>query len=126
MSKSPTLKIIVIGQNPAHRTGNRLSPSLVRLNRWMDRLGVRTYSMTNCSLTPGSVTSIEVDRNQLEATRGYPKVLALGAFASTALTRESIPHFALPHPSPLNRKLNSPEYETAVLNDCYRYLYHEN
>lgn len=68
----------------------------------------------------------DVDWNILALTKSYDQVIALGHFASKALTKLSVDHFCLPHPSPLNRQLNDPQYERTVLSECYNYLHHEN
>lgn len=87
-------------------------------------MGVRHWSFINA--TDSDVASIDnVDWGVLELARPYRRVLALGNFASAALDRLSIAHFQLPHPSPLNRKLNDPSYEKTVLRECYNYLYED-
>lgn len=119
-----TSSILIIGQNPAHRTGNRYTPTISRLNDWMTLLGVRHWSFINSSQAK-IARSDNIDWETLELARGYTKVLALGNFASSALAKLSIPHFRLPHPSPLNRKLNDPEYTKNVLRECYNYLHED-
>lgn len=121
--KSKFPRIIVVGMNPGRTSGNRSgSPSLRRLNLWMDRLKIQTYSFVNSSQKQNPRLA-DLDLNTLALTRGYDKVIALGGFASGALSHLSIHHFALPHPSPLNRKLNDPEFEKTVLKKCYNYLH---
>jgi uracil-DNA glycosylase len=90
----------------------------------MSQLGVERWSFINASYAD-IATFDSVNWEVLELARGYSKIVALGQFASAALTRISISHFQLPHPSPLNRKLNDPTYEKTVLRQCYNYL-HEN
>jgi uracil-DNA glycosylase len=87
-------------------------------------MGVRHWSFINA--TDCDVASTDnVDWAVLELARPYQRVLALGNFASAALDRLSIAHFQLPHPSPLNRKLNDPSYEKTVLRECYNYLHED-
>jgi hypothetical protein len=52
-----------------------------------------------------------------ESTKGHDIIVALGGFVSKTLQRAGIDHISLPHPSPLNRKLNDKEYEKAMLRD---------
>lgn len=121
MSKSIT-PILIVGQNPSFRTGSRLSPSLCRLNKWMTELGVKQWSFINASQAKIAASN-NIDWQTLELARPYQRVLALGNFAATALSKLGIQHFQLPHPSPLNRKLNDSKYEKIVLCDCNNYLY---
>lgn len=50
------------------------------------------------------------------------KVIALGNEVSNFLWCKEIKHFMLPHPSPLNRKLNDMEYVKSQLNECRLFL----
>ena len=121
--KSNSVRLIVVGMNPGRTRGNRSgSPSLRRLNLWMDHLKVRTYSFIN-STQHQKPSLANLDLNTLVLTRDYDKVIALGGFASRALGHLSVKHFALPHPSPLNRKLNDPKFEAETLEKCYNYLH---
>lgn len=88
----------------------------------MDHLKIQRYSFINSSQVKNP-TLADLDLNTLVLTRDYDKVIALGGFASRALNYLSVRHFMLPHPSPLNRKLNDPKFESAVLEKCYNYLY---
>ncbi|NDF34210.1 MAG: hypothetical protein EB157_06590 [Euryarchaeota archaeon] len=87
-------------------------------------MGVRHWSFINATQCDVASTD-NIDWEMLELGRSYSRVLALGNFASSALRRLSIPHFQLPHPSPLNRKLNDPSYEKTVLRECYNYLHED-
>lgn len=53
---------------------------------------------------------------------GHNKVIALGGLVSSVLKRANIEHYALPHPSPLNRQINNPEYILSKLEDCKKWL----
>jgi hypothetical protein len=87
-------------------------------------MGVQHWSFINA--TQADVASTDnIEWDVLELARPYHRVLALGNFASAALEQLSIPHFRLPHPSPLNRKLNDPQYEKAVIRECYNYLHED-
>ena len=88
----------------------------------MDHLKIQRYSFINSSQVKNP-TLADLDLNTLVLTRDYDKVIALGGFASRALNYLSVRHFMLPHPSPLNRKLNDPKFECAALEKCYNYLY---
>jgi len=118
-------RIIVVGQNPG--TYKRRVPkhtSLTRLNEWMDRVGVRgCYSFVNCHSSPkSSLRLADVDQSAIEHARSYDRVIALGEFANEALKRASIPHFKLPHPSGLNRRINDQKFMSMVFRNCREYL----
>jgi hypothetical protein len=50
------------------------------------------------------------------------KIVALGEFPSMCLARVGVPHFRMPHPSGLNRRLNDPLYEMMMVELCMRYI----
>lgn len=50
-------------------------------------------------------------------------IIALGEEASKALSAMEEPHFKLPHPSGLNRKLNDHSYVKAILRECKYYIH---
>lgn len=113
--------------NPSHTNSKsrvRKNSTLDRLGAWMKYLNVDKFSFMNTFNSPSYNPKIsDVDFKALEVAREYPKVIALGSFASTALSKIHIKHFSLPHPSPRNRKLNDPEFEKVMLKQCYNYLY---
>jgi len=116
-------KVLVVGINPANKSG---SPTLKKLNAWMDNLGVKFYSFMNCIGDKGNYLSKQVDYSLIEQySMGikYYKILALGGFPSKVLNDLKIDHFKLPHPSPRNRKLNDRRFEQTILEECKTYLY---
>lgn len=50
------------------------------------------------------------------------KVVALGKTAEKALTLLRVPHYAMPHPSGLNRLLNDPLYVQEKINGLKNYI----
>lgn len=81
--------------------------------------------MINASPSLGRVTQRDVDPTTiLGAILKYApvKVVALGVYAHEALTRCSVEHFTLPHPSSRNRKLNDKEWVQAQLSLCKAWL----
>lgn len=58
----------------------------------------------------------------LNEVRCYNIIIGLGNHVSSVLEKEGIEHFKIPHPSPLNRKLNDRNYEKQVLEHCKEYL----
>lgn len=115
-------KILVVGINPSRKTGK--SKTLARLHVWMKGIGVNCFSFTNVIHQTGVYKKSDIDYNFLESCcRGYEKVIALGGFASSALASINIPHHTLPHPSPLNRKLNDKTYEADQLKLVAEYIH---
>ena len=70
-----------------------------------------------------SILEKDIDREFLyQAVSYHSKVIALGQFPSKILSKLGKKHFALPHPSGLNRLLNDKRYELAQLDKCSEYL----
>lgn len=120
-------RVLVVGMNPARLqpvTGAPRNSSKYRTHKWMDFLGIRYYSFVNTFDYPKDNPKFE-DVNfyaLIRATDGYDKVIALGKFASEALSKIRVPHFYLPHPSFRNRLLNDPVYEQKILSSCKEWL----
>jgi hypothetical protein len=119
-------KVLVIGHSPSSkpycpRKGN---PTINRLNRWLDDCDVRIYSFTNaCAHHVLSLKKAEIDETYImEVSKNYNKVLTLGNEVNNILTKMGIEHYALPHPSPLNRKFNDKAYEPKIINNLKSYL----
>lgn len=116
-------KILVVGINPANKSK---SQTLKKLNRWMDTLNVNHYSFMNCIPIKGSYSFEQVDYSLIQQYlmgNEYYKILALGGFSSSVLSKIKVKHFKLPHPSPRNRKLNDKSFEIKILEECKKYIY---
>jgi G:T/U-mismatch repair DNA glycosylase len=115
-------RVILVGINPSGKPF-RKGYSLDKMNMWMGALGFHHYSFSNVIPYEGEYKMKDVDTNFVRSfTNGYNKVIALGGFASKALLRAGVEHYVLPHPSPLNRKLNDKEYEKQVIEECREWL----
>lgn len=66
--------------------------------------------------------SLDRLRRNIEVDVVPDKIVALGKTAERALQMLGIEHFAMPHPSGLNRKLNDPEYVAEKINGLREYL----
>ena len=121
------MKLLILAQNPKTEknltTPIRGTKSWTILARWLKEAGIPedAVELDNALLQVGSLTSIKAQIT--ENTRRwngmiiqYPVILTLGNIATTAIieTRKAYfpnvikwDHFFLPHPSGLNRKLNS-------------------
>lgn len=115
------MKVLVIGLNPSRLNGK--SPTIKKLYKWLDCLNLDKVSFTNIY---GSYDIDPLDQNNINVVKNcakeYDKVLALGKMASHSLQTMDIPHFGLPHPSGLNRKLNDEKYIHDRLQACKNYL----
>ena len=117
-----TNKPLILGINPSP-TAFRRNHSLHRLAHWMTALGYDTYCFSNIIPYEGKYTHKDVDIDFVrESIGGHDIILALGGFVSNTLKRMDIDHITMPHPSPLNRKLNDKKYERAVLKNMRKIL----
>lgn len=127
--------ILFVGSNPSHLNNNPHVPfygsrSEKNFKEWTARLVPNgNYKVVNVSdaLTPHNrpLRKDEFDLLKLCNNALDPeitKIVALGNTASIALDMIGIKYFKLPHPSPLNRKLNNKYYIEAVLEECEKWL----
>jgi len=87
-------------------------------------LNIEFVSFTNLSPDPEwdlqyNTFDHEFVRSQ---TQGHDKVVALGLVVSKHLDKLGIQHFRIPHPSPLNRRLNDKAYEAEMLSGLHSFL----
>ena len=120
-------KVLVIGHSPGKTPINKRkngSPTLNRLNRWLDACEVDIYSFTNlCAHHKEFLKMADIDGIFIQKiTKNYNKIITLGGFVSQYVTKIGVPHFAAPHPSPRNRKFNDKSYEPMVINEIKEYL----
>lgn len=110
------MTLLICGLSPSNKFTPKLNdvPSFKKLNKWMDYFGYKYYSFTNIKPDGKNV--------YIDAIIDYNLIIALGNEASTILKKFGIEHFSLPHPSPLNRKLNDNDYEMQCLKECKEWL----
>jgi len=119
------LRILVVGLCPSDRPtiGQRKNATFRNLESWMTQLNVRHFSFINTFDFPGKPNRRNVDYDALRfAVRGYDKILTLGKFVSSVLTEMNVLHYAMPHPSPLNRVLNDRQKIDSIIKECEGYL----
>lgn len=116
-------KILVIGINPSSDKKIKKNSSIDKLNKWMSFLNYEHYSFINVINTTGKYTKNKVDYKFVSScSTNYNKIIALGNFVSNVLDELNINHFVMPHPSPLNRKLNDKDYEKQILIECKKWI----
>lgn len=109
------MKILILGSNPSAKPPRKES-TLTRVERWAKILGVE-YEFANViehHVKKESVNDVSFIRI-LHLTMKYDKILTLGKFSDSVLTKMKIEHYALPHPSPRNRQFNDPTFEEKTL-----------
>ena len=120
-------KVLVVGQSPGKTPINKRkngSPTLNRLNCWLDACDVDLYSFSNIYAHHKELLKItDIDETYVyKITKNYNKIITLGSFVSQYFTKRGIKHFAAPHPSPRNRKFNDKSYEPMVISQIKEYL----
>jgi len=120
-------KVLVIGHSPGKTPINKRkngSPTLNRLNRWLDACDVDLYSFSNIYAHHKELLKItDIDETYVyKITKNYNKIITLGSFVSQYFTKRGIKHLAAPHPSPRNRKFNDKSYERMVISQIKEYL----
>lgn len=131
------MRVLFVGSNPSIKNDDPNIPfkgtrSETILKKWIETMALTDYQIVNVldEATPGNraLTRGEIKRaiksfaKKLEALE-YDRVVALGNSASVALKILNVNHYKLPHPSPVNRLLNSPTFVTKELDSCKVYIY---
>ena len=120
------MNVLVFGLCPSIKptVGETRNATFKRLESWMDELGIKYFSFSNTFDYPAPPTLSKVDYKRLcTLCKDYDKIVALGGFVSSALNRIDVRHFPMPHPSPLNRRLNDRDYEIDMIDMCEAYIY---
>lgn len=131
------VNVLFLGSNPSEKSSTTKpfwydTKSLTILSKWLENLDEmqNTYYMNVANYaTPGnrplktSEIKTELDRLRSEiGDLGNIKIVALGKTAEKALQLLGLSHYAMPHPSGLNRKLNDPLYVEEKINGLKFYL----
>jgi len=125
----PVRKILFVGSNPPPLKRplgpDGITSTTRRLNKWMEAADVTEHAFTN--VIPYHVErehEDHVDWNRVkDRTTGFDRIVALGSFTSQVLATLKIPHLALPHPSPRNRKFNDKSFEPTVVAQLKTYVH---
>lgn len=114
--------VIVIGLNPTKLAVPRKGGAVSRFQGWLDYLGIDKVAFTNLSSDP-YWNKKDIDYDFLSSSiTGHDKILAWGPTVSKYLRDVDIPHFTLPHPSPLNRQVNDHKFIRQKLDECKEFL----
>ena len=78
-------------------------------------------TLDNRPLKTSDITSLDI-MTLHQKLSGATKIVALGVTAGAILESQGIEYFPMPHPSPVSRKHNNPEYIKQKLGECRTYL----
>jgi 1,6-anhydro-N-acetylmuramate kinase len=116
-------KVLVVGINPSDWVLKPNCTTHRRLPKWLEYMGISQHTFVNCIGVPGKYRMNDVRYELIkDHVDQHDKVIALGNFPSAVLSKLSVDHFTLPHPSGLNRKLNDKDYELMMLDRCRDYI----
>lgn len=126
-------KILFVGSNPSQRSKSTLpfwhdTKSMIVLDKWIDAIGCESISsLLFCNVSdlpttnnrPLKISEIKsnltVLQTKIEQMQPH-KIIALGKTAEKALTLLHQSFYSMPHPSPVNRKLNDAKYVEEKIN----------
>lgn len=127
-------RVIFVGSNPssASRTilpfaGDTKSDKI--LASWISKLNLYKWSVCNVAdmktdnnkpLTMQEIKSCLPDLSN--KIQNHMAIVALGKTAAKALTLLHVDFFEMPHPSPLNRKLNDGQFIETKLKELEMYI----
>lgn len=124
--------IFFIGEGPSSKNKSKDVPfvgtqSYKRLLEWIWALDVDVTEVVLANVehikiySTGSV-AVEQPNMMADYDFRYDSMIALGLKVSKELDNLGVGHYILPHPSSRNRKLNDPEYEVQVIDNCRIWL----
>ena len=129
------MKILFVAANPKLPINVEYpmvhTKSFKTLLKWLPKLGItdkdKVWIINASNKLADSTSELRVGDMNLENLQtcisNTDKVIALGDYAADAISRVWDGEFGmLPHPSGLNRKLNSSTFLTFSLNQCKIYL----
>lgn len=117
-------KIVVVLSNPSHRSNG---PTMKTLYKWLDHLDLSIVSFANVS-TKRTPNNRQLKKSEYELKNlctqlsNYDRIISFGNTAKDAVDSIGMNHFNMPHPSPLNHKLNNTRFVLEQLEACYEYI----
>lgn len=120
--------LIIVGLNPSKASGTKHGPALRRLYSWAEEINLPIFSFTNLSDDPNwDLKFNSIDKNfVVQALSNHSIIVSLGSQVHNTLKRLGYDSFKMPHPSPLNRQLNDPNYEKQMLSELKNYVERNN
>lgn len=116
------MKVLFVGDKPSAKNFDPKvafegSKSGETLKAWAKLMGLRKQDYMAIN---------RVDEFFVECCKSFSNadkaIITLGVHAHKALLKAGVPHFPLPHPSGLNRKLNDKKALAANLARCFQYV----
>jgi hypothetical protein len=114
-------KPLFVGINPT-KAQYRKGCAFFRLMEWIELMDLGIVAFTNISHDPHWNKRAVDPHFLLASVREHTKVIALGGLVSDTLSKLNIEHYTLPHPSPLNRQINNPDFIRKKLEESRNYL----
>lgn len=129
------MKVVFVGSNPSTSSPNNTpfhpstkSRKVVDAWVWGTGLDIEPVFLNVSDIPIANNKPLKLDDSMLSifaikvGAHVDAPVVALGATAATALRRVGIHCLCLPHPSGMNRKLNSPEYVEHTIETLKVYI----
>lgn len=130
------MRLLIVGQNPSKKNTYNNTPFIgtksgINLTVWLEKINLHITQcpMINCS------DDVDCKFNKKDIIKAAfkiggemvntnpDKILTLGNIAHKILARCRIDHFALPHPSGRNRKLNDKQWLDNQLKLAKEYIW---
>lgn len=108
-----------VGLDPGPRKYKNKGSTIKKLDSWTEAIGLPYYGFFNVCPEPDMVVDWEFVWHICSQS---PINIALGVKAGMVLDKLKIEHLKMPHPSGLNRKLNSPVYLADQLGRLKQYI----
>lgn len=125
------LKVLIVGSNPSQASPDNSAfhpstKSRKTIDKWFagipaDLHFINVSNEKTENNKPLNSHQINPIRTQLESFKNY-KIIAVGKTAENVLKHAQIDHFAMPHPSGRNRKLNDRDYIRNKLAELNKYV----
>tara|TARA_E500000318_G_C3502797_1_gene189047 strand:- start:102 stop:782 length:681 start_codon:yes stop_codon:yes gene_type:complete len=112
-------EVLIIGHSPSP-SGKKLTPTIRRLNKLFDPIPYRIYNLNSeptVYLDYSKIKRKGLTRVVNRALKNGNPVVSMGREVDNYLNGVGIPHYPIPHPSPVNRQWNDKKFEESVIRD---------
>jgi len=112
-------EVLIIGHSPSP-SGKKETPTIRRLNKLFGRTPYRIYNLNSKPVKTLDTSEINMDKLIREVKSALEKgnpIVSMGKQVDSYLNNAAIPHYPIPHPSPVNRQWNDKNFEENVIRD---------